>query len=81
MSGDLSTMSMRSLLMRRRLGRALIEKCQTDWADDDRTPAAIERLREQIRQLTAEVQRRRYPEGPPDQTIELDNLSLKARRH
>lgn len=81
MSGKLGEMRLSELRWRRRMGRALICKCEGEWADDARAQAAIERLRGQMAELTEEIQRRLYPEGPPDQTIGLARQSLGVRRH
>jgi len=78
MSGDLSGMSLGELRMRRMLGKVLIRGLK--GSDDERAPAAIKRLREQMGELTAEIQRRLYPEGPPAQVIGLKTVNLRARR-
>ena len=81
MSGKLAGMSLVDLLTRRALGRLIIRQLMGAWAKDERAPVRLVEYRAQVRELTAEIQRRRYPEGAPAQVIGLKSQSLSARRH
>lgn len=54
----LSEMDTGSLRMRQLLGRQIVKLLRTEWADDPRAPAALEKYRGQLREITAEIRRR-----------------------
>jgi hypothetical protein len=86
---DLERQSMASLNVRLWLGDQMLRWIRTDpeAREDPRAPAALDRLKEQMKQLHAEVARRKRVErernGEPEPepvTVGLKMLSLTARR-
>ena len=81
MSGDLAGVPLNELLIRRTLGKLILKQLRGPWADDPRAAGALIKFQGEMQEITAEIQRRRYPDGPPAQTIGLKTQSLTARRY
>lgn len=59
----------------------ILRKLRTDWRDDTRAAGAMDRYREQVRDINAELVKRNKAKGEagPAQTVGLDAIDAQGR--
>lgn len=86
---ELEGMSLKALRFRQQLGRAIIRKLRTEWADEEGADSALEKYEGQVKEIAEEIRRRTREareeageETPPAQRIKakLARLGAKADR-